>query len=382
MPSKPLVLIVLGVVTIALLALWLFDLNQPQTPIDNELSVIDVLGGNEEEGFARAEAVRDFVFPVDHGPHPEFKTEWWYFTGNLFAHEGRRFGYQLTFFRSALTPLPSSRRSNWSANQIFMAHFAVTDPGNERFYFQERFSRAALGLAGAEALPLKVWLEDWSATSLDVSFPLRLVAETEHVAIELFLHQAKPIVLQGQNGLSQKSAEPGNASYYYSVTRLPTEGRIRIGNKTFKVSGNSWLDREWSTSVLGDDQVGWDWFSLQFNDGRELMYYQLRNKDGSVDPLSSGVLVREDGKTQYLRSTEIDIEIQDRWRSPITGATYPNAWTLAIPEKDILLNIAPVLKKQELNTTVRYWEGAVDVQGRQHGKVVTGYGYVELTGYD
>ena len=382
MPSKPLVLIVLGVVTIALLALWLFDLNQPQTPIDNELSVIDVLGGNEEEGFARAEAVRDFVFPVDHGPHPEFKTEWWYFTGNLFAHEGRRFGYQLTFFRSALTPLPSSRRSNWSANQIFMAHFAVTDAGNERFYFQERFSRAALGLAGAEALPLKVWLEDWSATSLDVSFPLRLVAETEHVAIELFLHQAKPIVLQGQNGLSQKSAEPGNASYYYSVTRLPTEGRIRIGNKTFKVSGNSWLDREWSTSVLGDDQVGWDWFSLQFNDGRELMYYQLRNKDGSVDPLSSGVLVREDGKTQYLRSTEIDIEIQDRWRSPITGATYPNAWTLAIPEKDILLNIAPVLKKQELNTTVRYWEGAVDVQGRQHGKVVTGYGYVELTGYD
>ena len=382
MPSKPWVFIAFVVVAIVLLAVWGADLNQSQPRSNNELSVVEVLGGNEEEGFARATVVRDFVFPRDHGPHPEFKTEWWYFTGNLFAEDGRRFGYQLTFFRSALTPVPSSRRSDWGTNQIFMAHFAMTDPVDERFYFQERFSRAALELAGAESYPLKVWLEDWSATSLDISFPLRLDAETEDVAIKLILYQAKPIVLQGENGLSQKSAEPGNASYYYSMTRLPTEGRLRIGNQTFQVSGSSWLDREWSTSVLGDDQVGWDWFSLQFNDGNELMYYQLRKKDGSADPLSRGVLVNEDGRTQSLRSTEIDIEIKDRWRSPVTGATYPNAWSLAIPEKDIMLNIVPVLKGQELTTTVRYWEGAVDVQGRQNGKPVNGYGYVELTGYE
>lgn len=350
--------------------------------VGEELSVEEVLGVEEDQPYARAIQPRKFVFPNDHGPHPQFKTEWWYYTGNLFSESKRRFGYQLTFFRSALTPEDQKRSSNWATNQIYMAHFALTDVKSERFYHFERFSRGSLGLAGATADPFRVWLENWSAGGkIGETLPMKLSASEGDVAIELHLESAKPIVLQGEKGLSQKSAKPGNASYYYSITRMPTSGSIIISDESFQVSGTSWLDREWSTSALGEGQVGWDWFSLQFDDGRELMYYQIRLKDGTADPLSSGVLVDTDGSTQRLKPSDIDIKVLNHWRSSKSGANYPAKWRVAIKKEGISLEIEPVLAEQELNTTVRYWEGAVTVQVKDSAGILAGFGYVELTGY-
>jgi len=274
------------------------------------------------------------------------------------------------------------RVSSWATNQVYMAHFALTDAEAERFYYFERFSRDSLGLAGAKAEPFQVWLENWRVEKgQGEALPMRLSASEDDVAIDLHLQSAKPIVLQGQNGLSQKSAQPGNASYYYSMTRLATSGRIVIAGETFQVAGTSWLDREWSTSALGEDQVGWDWFSLQLDDGQELMYYQLRLKDGTADPLSSGVLVDASGATQRLRPNDIQIKVLDYWQSSKSGARYPAEWRLDIVKEGISLEILPVLADQELHTTVRYWEGAVSVQGEQRANKLGGVGYVELTGY-
>jgi predicted secreted hydrolase len=263
-----------------------------------------------------------------------------------------------------------------------MAHFALTDAETGRFYHFERFSRDSLGLAGAKADPLKVWLENWIAEGGpgDPS-TTRLSASEDDVAIDLRLKSAKPVVLQGENGFSQKSAKPGNASYYYSMTRLLTSGNIHVSDESYQVVGASWLDREWITSALGEDQVGWDWFSLQFDDGRELMYYQLRLKDGTADPLSSGVLVGVDGATKRLKSGDMEIKVLNHWQSNKSGATYPSRWRLEIAKEGIRLEISPILADQELNTTVRYWEGAVSVQGEQRARKLAGSGYVELTGY-
>ena len=353
-----------------------------EMPVGTELSLEGVLGVKEDQRFARAIKPRKFVFPQDHGPHPQFKTEWWYYTGNLLSESERRFGYQLTFFRSALTPEDQKRDSSWSTNQIYMAHFALTDEEGERFYYFERFSRDSLGLAGAKADPFRVWLENWSVEGeKGKPVPMRLSASEDDVAIDLRLESAKPIVLQGENGLSQKSAKPGNASYYYSMTRLSTSGSIRVSGENFQVVGTSWLDREWSTSALGEGQVGWDWFSLQFDDGRELMYYQLRLKDGTADPLSSGVLVDLGGATQRLKAGDIEIKVLNHWQSSKSEAKYPAKWRLDIVKEGISLEISPILADQELNTTVRYWEGAVSVQGKQGADKLAGFGYVELTGY-
>jgi len=347
------------------------------------LNVTEVLGSEDHEGFARAIQPHNFEFPRDHGPHPTFKTEWWYYTGNLHNGAGRRFGYQLTFFRNALQPEPIPRQSAWASNQVYLAHFALSDPQNDDFYYSERFSRAGLGLAGATAEPFNVWLEDWSAGgSGDAALPMQLRADSGEVAIALQLDSSKPFVLQGQQGLSQKSAEPGNASYYYSLTRMPTNGEIRIAGKHYQVSGSSWLDREWSTSALGPDQVGWDWFSLQFDDDTELMYYQLRLKDGQPDPLSSGVLVGEKGETRPLTADDVLIDVLDDWTSPYSGGRYPARWRLQVPAAELDLEIIPLMADQELQTSIRYWEGAVFVQGTRGQQQVQGYGYVELTGYE
>ncbi len=345
---------------------------------ETELTVDKVLGLEEDQGFSRAVEPRDFSFPADHGPHPQFKTEWWYYTGNLFAENGRHFGYQLTFFRTALSPDLPERKSNWSTNQVYMAHFALTDIETGRFYHFERFSRDSLGLAGAKISPFKVWLENWRVDGGEGE-PLTMVlsASQGDVAIDLRLRNVKPIVLQGENGLSQKSELPGNASYYYSMTRLESSGSVHVLGRTFKVKGLSWLDREWSTSALGENQVGWDWFSLQFDDGTELMYYQLRLKDGSVDPLSSGVLVDKNGNTKKISSDDIKIKVLEHWESQESGAEYPAKWRLDVINEGLSLVIAPMLPDQEMNTTVRYWEGAVSVKSKNRN----GYGYVELTGY-
>ena len=360
---------------------------QPPEPVEPALAITELLGGGDAGAFARAVAPRAFVFPEDHGPHPAFRTEWWYFTGNLTAAGSeRRFGYQLTFFRSALAADPAPRRSAWAASQAYMAHFAVSDPdgaaGRGRFLSFERFARGAAGLAGAEVTPFRVWLEDWSAEGGDELPPMRLRAADGPAALDLLLSPGKPPVLQGERGLSRKGREPGNASYYYSFTRLPTTGRIVLDGESREVSGLSWMDREWSTSSLDEGVVGWDWFSLQLDDGRELMAYGLRRADGSLDPLSAGTLVAEDGSARSLGADEIRIEPRGSWRSPASGRGYPSSWRLAVPSAELQLEVEPLLAGQELRHSFVYWEGAVEARGTAAGSPVGGRGYVELTGYE
>ena len=256
--------------------------------VQARLAVTAALGGGDLDGFARATAPRELVFPDDHGPHPEFRTEWWYYTGNLTATGGRHWGFQLTFFRTALVPPASpayhaARGSAWASDQVYLAHFALTDTRGERFHAWSRTSRGALGLAGAQAAPFRVWLEDWSVSGeRPAGLPMTLRAAEGDVAVTLTLDSAKPPVFQGERGLSRKGPEPGNASFYYSLTRMPARGAVRLGAETFTVTGLAWMDREWSTSALGTDLVGWDWWALQLDDGRDLMFYRRRHARGGA----------------------------------------------------------------------------------------------------
>lgn len=367
------------------------------------LRVAEALVG-DAEGYARAESPREFEFPRDHGPHPDYRTEWWYFTGNLEAVDGRRLGYQLTFFRSALAPEMPSRSSAWASRQAWMAHLAVTDVADGSFRAFERFSRAGPGLAGARARPLRVWLEDWWVAAVNggegseegrdtarataaaeswrsPAFPARLRAGEGGVALDLRLAPGKPPVLHGESGLSRKGSEPGNASYYYSLTRLETRGTITLDGREHPVRGLSWLDREWSTSALEEDQVGWDWFSLQLTDGWDLMFYRLRRRDGSTDRHSAGSLVDSGGARAALEVDAVELEVTDTWSSPAGDVTYPSRWILRAPGHDLELRVEPLVADQELDLTFRYWEGAVSVRGTHRGRRVEGTGYVELTGY-
>ncbi|MGR9101150.1 MAG: lipocalin-like domain-containing protein, partial [Gammaproteobacteria bacterium] len=272
-------LAVLTVVALCLVVRWLY-LRTPEDAASQGVSLDRSLSG-DAAGFEKALLPRRFGFPEDHGPHPGFRTEWWYFTGNLKEASGRRFGYELTFFRFALTPSVAATSSAWRTNQLYMAHFAVTDAENGRFYADERFGRGANGLAGAGTGPFRVWLYDWSAASeKGAFFPLRLKASSREFSIDLRLVAGKPFVLQGENGLSRKSPTPGYASYYYSNTRMQTRGVVAVGGKRLEVAGESWMDREWSTSALAKEQIGWDWFALRLSDDTEIMYYRFRRRDG------------------------------------------------------------------------------------------------------
>jgi predicted secreted hydrolase len=361
-------------------------------------------------GFARAMAPRAFLFPRDHGPHPEFRTEWWYYTGNLAVADGRRFGFQLTFFRSALLPPAAEppRASAWAARQVFLAHFAVTDVAGGSFHAAERWERAALGLAGARAEPFRVWVGPWSAAATRPETagipmapaganptapasagtpPMRLRAEAPEMGIDLTLLPGKPPVAQGDHGLSRKSVEPGNASFYYSLPRMPASGTLRTGGESFRVTGTAWMDREWSTSALAAGQVGWDWFALQLADGRELMFYRLRRRDGSADPASAGTLIDAAGHAIPLAPGAVDLRPLGSWRSPRTGARYPAAWRLTVrppasrSAASLELLVRPLIAGQELDLSFSYWEGAVAVAGSENGAPLAGRGYVEMTGY-
>jgi len=357
-------------------------------PLSSSLDVRDVLGGEADPGFQRAYESRPFRFPEDHGPHPGFRTEWWYVTGNLQGPDGAPFGFQLTFFRNALVPPdqapPDSvpARSAWRTRQVYMAHFAVTDGRRGAFHAFERFSRSALGLAGARAEPFRVWLEDWKLQgSEDGLFPLSLQASQEGVALELTLSPGKPLVLQGDSGLNRKGPEAGNASYYYSYTRLSASGSLFLGETVIPVHGQAWLDREWSTSALSGTQEGWDWFALQLDDGFDLMLYRLRDRDGNPDPFSAAVLVDPGGHPRRIDPVDVHLQALDSWSSPMDGTLYPGRWRIGIPSLDMTLEVTPLLPDQEFRQTFRYWEGAVRVEGNREGKPVAGRGYVEMTGY-
>jgi predicted secreted hydrolase len=343
-----------------------------------------IAGSAEAEGFARAAGPRPLDFPADHGPHPDYQTEWWYYTGNLTAADGRHFGYQLTFFRRALLPAEAraERDSNWAADQVYMAHFALTDVSAGRFHAFERLARGSAGLAGAEAPPFQVWLEGWRVEEV-AGGAYRLRAEQDGLALDLELVDAKGPVLQGEQGYSQKGPETGNASIYVSLTRLETSGTVSVPDGHFTVSGLSWMDHEFSTRALSAGQIGWDWFSIQLDDGTELMLYPIRQEDGSVDFFSKGTFVADDGATNLLRHAACDyqIEVLGTWRSPRTGAVYPARWRIEVPAVGLWVEVEPWLSNQELDVSYAYWEGAVRVRGERNGQPVSGNGYVELTGY-
>ena len=355
--------------------------DEPLPKASPSLSLAEVMGG-DAASFAQAIEPRNFEFPKDHGPHPEFRTEWWYFTGNLQTPQGRHFGYQFTLFRSALASEPVRATSQWATNQVYMGHFAVTDTQAEKFYHFERFSRGAVELAGAQTEPFRVWLENWSVSSQGASFfPLEIKADAEEIALTLTIEPAKALVLQGTEGLSQKGHQRGNASYYYSFTRLNTNGQLQVGGKDYALAGFSWMDREWSTSALEENQVGWDWFALQLSNGWDLMFYQLRLNNGQPDTTSSGILVDPQGQTSPLNHQQLEVQTLQSWKSPSTDIRYPSQWKLTVPEQQIVLTLKPRLAQQELQNFFTYWEGAVDVQGQFQSQAVSGQGYVEMTGY-
>jgi predicted secreted hydrolase len=338
--------------------------------------------------FARALAPRPFALPQDHGPHADYQTEWWYYTGQLAAADTRRFGFQLTFFRRGLAPGEPAGAATLATHQVYFAHFALTDVAADRHVFFERFARGAGGLAGATGAPYTVWLEDWRVQALDADGArVRLAASDGGHALDLVLASRKPLVAHGDRGLSAKSGEPGNASYYVGYTRLAAEGRLTLGDPAgtagapLAVRGEAWFDHEWSTSALGAGARGWDWFSLQLSDGRELMCFQIRRDDGGRDPASSGTLVDPQGGTRRLGRDDVQIDVLDHWTSPQTGARYPARWRLRVPALALDVRVEPWIPGQEMRTSFLYWEGAVRLQGTSAGGPVTGQGYVELTGY-
>ena len=367
---------------VTLLALSLAAAGCGQRPAGQAVEAAGLLDGPAPEHFTRALGEGAIRFPDDHGPHPDYRTEWWYFTGNLHGADSRHFGFELTFFRFALTAEASERSSAWAADQVYMAHFALTDTAGRRHMAVEQLERAALGLAGARARPFRVWLGAWSAESLtEALFPMHLSARSESAAIELELAASKPPVLHGDDGLSRKGPQAGNASWYYSFTRLPAAGQIRLDGKTFTVSGQAWMDREWGTSALGAGVEGWDWFALQLDDGTELMFYRLRRSNGLSDPFSAGSLVAADGGRKALEAGDVVVRETDFWTSPATGITYPSGWRLYLPAHGLALDVTPRLAAQEMALSVRYWEGAVTVAGAGSRGPVRGEGYVELAGY-
>jgi len=327
---------------------------------------------------------RKITFPGDHFSHPDFKTEWWYYTGHLVTRSGRRFGYQVTFFRFGLRDRQKGEKTKPPLfTDLYMAHFALSDKQAKKFLFRERANRGYEGKAGAAVDRYFVWNEEWS---VEEKGEIHLIQVRDRdLALRLRLTSLKPPVLHGQDGLSQKGEGSGRASYYYSLTRLKTDGELRIAGRDEKVSGLSWMDHEFGSNQLREDQVGWDWFSIQLENQTELMFYMIRQKDGSPDPYSSGTLVYPNGTTRHLTLQDFLIEPQGKWKSPNSAGIYPMGWKVTIPSEEVSLEISPFFPDQELDTRkstrVSYWEGAVEARGTFHNKPVQGSGYVEMTGY-
>lgn len=335
-----------------------------------------------DPAWSRALAPRAWQFPRDHGAHPDFKTEWWYYTGNLAARDGRRFGYQLTFFRQGLRLPEEKSSSRWALTDLYFVHFTVTDVKGGKFHYAEKLNRGALGQVETSTTGMDLRVENLHIKTIGPD-RYQLLAENGEFGLSLEVTAAKPLVLQGDKGLSQKAPEPGNASHYYSYSRMDSTGTVRIGKESFPVTGLSWFDHEFSTSSLASNQVGWDWFSIQLDQGEELMLYQVRRQDGGKDPLSNGTWVLADA-TVPLRSGDFTIEALGFWKSPAKG-TYPSGWKLTIPKLEAVLEVRPQVADQELRLSAlsdfAYWEGSCRIEGTVKGKKVAGYGYTELTGY-
>jgi len=385
----------------ALLCLLGCDHGSGPGSADTDAAVADqamaMMSSEDIDGFRLASGQREFSFPADHGHHDGYRTEWWYVTGNLHTGSGRRFGYQLTFFRVLMRPPDADVKqetvadSAWVTSAVWLAQAAVSDIDRQRFYTSEQLSRELPGVSAAAAERLQVQVNGWSLAAPEddplATDRMELYMDSEDFRLALTLAAEKPVVLQGDNGLSRKSADDaGSASWYYSMTRLRSEGSLQLmtdGNETVHtVSGSSWLDREWSTSALSARQSGWDWFALQLDNGVDLMFYRLRLDDGSIDAASAGVLVAADGSVRHLHVDDISASPQASWYSRETDKTYPVSWLLQSTDGDWRLQLEALMPNQAWSGRYQYWEGAVGVSGVWQGKSIKGQGYVELTGYD
>jgi predicted secreted hydrolase len=312
-----------------------------------------------------------YQFPRDHFEHEDFRTEWWYYTGNVTDQGGERFGFELVFFREGERGSEDSK-SAWAIKDIYLAHTALTDARGKRFVYEERVNRAGPGIAGADFEKQRVWNGNWSAQWNGENQTLDAI--TEQFRFHLDVKPAKPFVIQGENGLSQKSEGRGRASYYVSFPLLAVSGTIQSGGVSHSVSGRAWMDHEWFTEQLAPDQVGWDWFSVQLDNNTQLMLFELRRKDGSIDPYSSGTLIDSNGQARHLRRENFTLEPVAWWHK------YPTEWRLRVPSMKVDLTCRAVLPDQELRSKQggqTYWEGAVDYSGSH-----TGVGYLEMTGYE
>ena len=376
--NKKLVALIL---LIAVLVVSVLLLVRRDNLTEESLSNFEFLVVDNEDEYQKAVEIRDFQFPEDFGSHPEFLTEWWYYTGNLLTPDERHFGYQLTFFRRSISGEHNElSQSNWATNQIYLAHFAITDTANESHYIADQISRGANELAGTKTDPyFSIWLNHWEIQQIsDNLFSMK--AKDDGIEINFVLEDQKGVILHGEAGLSQKGDGIGNASYYFSQTRLKTIGQLRINDDWFDVEGLSWMDHEFGTSTLGKNQVGWDWFSIQLDNNSELMLFQIRNNDGTISPFSSGTIINNTGETINIKMDEFSIEVLDIWKNE-EQIQYPSRWKIVLEPYNIELEIIPVINDQEVKLFFQYWEGAVTVQGIVNGQSVSGYGYVELTGY-
>ena len=351
------------------------------------MMVMPGLAAETAEEFRLATAGYRYAFPHDHGSHEEFRTEWWYYTGQVTTKDGRPFGYELTFFRRGM-PREQTKTlpSKWAVSHLYLAHFAISDLSKGRFHYTDRMSRAALGKAGAAQDRLHAWIDRWRAESPSAAPDTQILEAAEgNLAIRLTVSSKKPPVVHGTNGISHKGPLIGQASHYYSFTRLATTGTLTVGGESFEVTGTSWMDHEFGSADLDKDLVGWDWFCLQLDDQRELMLYRLRRADGSADPASSGTLIDRDGQGHHLLLGDFTLEPTSYWTSPTSKARYPQRWRLTIPSQQLSLELIPRMADQELSpkrsTQVTYWEGAIETTGTAQGKPIHGQGYMELTGY-
>ena len=365
----------------------------------SKLIVVLLMAVQAVSPWKQATAGYTFAFPRDHASHPDYKIEWWYYTGNVKTADGRRFGYQITFFRVGIdhTPVNPSR---WAVRDLYMTHLAISDPMGQRYRYAEKLSRGGPGLAGASSDRYHVWNDDWSAGIPDqgsrigaqgsVNREHVLRASSAGAGIDLVLGEGKPPAINGIGGISQKGAAAGNASHYYSLTRMPTTGTLIVDGERFSVTGESWMDHEFGTSFLEPEQRGWDWLSIQLSDDRELMLYQLRRADGSRDLRSSGTLVDRTGKTTHLADADFTMTPGKTTFKSKNGAVYPIEWSVSIPSQGIELKVTTPMSDQELSlvgsTGIAYWEGIIDVAGQQANRptgqqAITGVGYLEMTGY-
>ena len=361
----------------------LVRLSSPPAPVVASIDLQAALSDQRGQ-FKKVTPGRSFQFPRDHGEHPEFKTEWWYFTGNLEGADRSAFGYQLTLFRVGLSSPGQENPSHWAANSLMMGHFALSNLEEKKFRSFERFSRRALGLAGIDNVQgPRIWLENWNIERRESSWQILAEAKTEegrNFSIALQLEDTKPVVLQGDGGYSRKGPRTEHASYYVSQTRLATSGQLVFENETFQVTGNSWFDHEWSSEAMAEGLAGWDWFSLQLDDNTELMLYLLRYDDGRLEPASSGSYIDAQGQKTDLSLNDFSVEKLSEHRSP-RGVVYPSRWNINVPSLKLSLDVVPRMADQEMTSGVLYWEGAVSVQGTRADSALDGSGFVELTGY-